>query len=244
MIRIFLINTILLFAAMVPAWAQFGDFFEQLKAFGIEQPRGLSELSDMKIESGLKEALQVGTQNAANLTGQLDGFLGNEAIKILMPEKLQTLDQALRMVGYGSQLDEFVVSMNRAAEQAVPLAKPIFEDAIKQMSFEDVKQIFNGGDTAATDYFKEKTSDELAVAFRPKVEQTMNQVGVTQQYKELVGRYSAIPFVKSEMFDLDQYVVNGGLDGLFHVLAEEERKIRTDPTARVTDLLKEVFAKK
>lgn len=198
----------------------------------------------MKIESGLREALKVGTQNAANITGQLDGFLGNEAIKIMMPEKLQTLDSALRMVGFGPKLDEFVVSMNRAAEQAAPLAKPIFEEAITQMSFEDVKRIFEGGDTAATDYFKEKTSNKLAAAFRPKVEEAMSQVGVTQQYKELVGRYSAIPFVKSEMFDLDQYVVNGGLDGgLFHVLAEEEQKIRTDPTARVTDLLQEVFAK-
>ena len=239
MIRILLL-TIFVFLNAAPTFAQLGDVLEGLKDLGKSQQGGLS---NEKIASGLKEALQVGTQNTVELTGKLDGYLGNEAIKILMPEKLQTLDKGLRAVGYGPKLDEFVVSMNRAAERAAPLAKPIFTDAIKQMTFEDAQKILNGGDTAATDYFKGKTSDKLATVFRPEVETAMNQVGVTAQYKELVGRYESIPFVKTEMFDLDQYVVNKSMDGLFHVLAEEESKIRTNPAARVTDLLKEVFAK-
>jgi hypothetical protein len=160
-----------------------------------------------------------------------------------MPEKLQTLEKGLRLVGYGPQVDEFVLSMNRAAERAAPAAKQIFWDAIGEMTFDDARKILTGGDTAATQYFKGKTTDRLTSAFRPVVDQAMNEVGVTRQYKELVGRYQAIPFAKSESLDIDHYVVTKALDGLFYVVGEEERKIRTNPAARVTDLLKEVFAK-
>ncbi len=219
------------------ASAQFGELLEQ---FGMGKPSGLSE---SKIVSGLKEALQIGTEKTVSLTGQLNGFFGNEAIKILMPEKLQTLETALRTVGYGPKVDEFVVSMNRAAEEAAPLAGPIFREAIEQMSFEDAKRILNGGDTAATDYFKAKTGEKLAVAFLPKVEQATSKVGVTAQYKALVGQYQTIPFMQPVLFDPDEYVVVKSLDGLFHVLGEQERKIRQDPAARVTDLLQEVFGK-
>ena len=240
---------VVLLCVSAPAWAQFGDILGGLKDLGLTQEGNLnkekiiSSLSKNKIASGLKEALQVGTQNTVNLTGKLNGFLENEAIKILMPQQLQSLDQALRLVGYGPQVDDFVTKMNRAAEQAAPLAQPIFQDAIKSMSFADVNNILHGGDTAATDYFQAKTSKQLEAAFRPVVEKTMNQVGVVAQYKELVGRYQAIPFVKTHTFDLDHYVVDKSLNGLFTVLSEEERKIRTDPTAQVTDLLKEVFSK-
>ena len=201
-------------------------------------------LSDAKIASGLKEALKVGTENTVNLTGKMDGYLKNEAIKILMPEKLRTLETGLRAVGYGPKLDEFVLSMNRAAERAAPAAKQIFWDAIGAMTFDDAQKILKGSDTAATQYFRDKTSDKLTAAFRPTVEQATNEVGVTRQYKDLVGRYQAIPFAKSESLDVDHYVVTKALDGLFHVLGEEEKKIRTNPTARVTDLLKEVFGQK
>ena len=210
------------------------------KGLGLEQP---SKLSDAKIVSGLKEALQIGTENAVTLTGRLDGYFRNQAIKIPMPEKLHTLERGLRIMGYGPQVDEFVLSMNRAAERAAPFAKQIFWDAIGEMSFDDARKILTGGDTAATEYFKAKTTDKLVVAFRPVVGQSMDEVGVARQYKELVGLVQGIPFVKSETFDVDQYVVTKALDGLFHVVGEEERKIRTDPMARVTDLLKEVFAK-
>lgn len=236
MIRALAVGAIVLVTA-APASAQLGRI---LRGLGLGRPGGLN---DAKIASGLKEALQIGTQNAVNLTGRLDGYFRNEVIKILMPEKLQTLEKGLRLVGYGPRVDEFVLSMNRAAERAAPRAKAIFWDAIGEMSFEDARKILNGGDTAATDYFQDKTTDRLAAAFRPVVDKAINEVGVTRRYKELIGRYEAIPFVTSERFDIDQYVVTKALGGLFYVVGEEERKIRTNPTARVTDLLKEVFAK-
>jgi hypothetical protein len=234
--RIFAIIVIILLIAF-PASAQLDRLF---KGFGLGGQKGLS---DAKISSGLKEALKVGTENTVALTGKNDGYFLNQAIKILMPEKLQNLEKGLRLVGYGPQLDEFVLSMNRAAEKAAPFAKQIFWDAIGEMSFEDVRKIFSGHETAATDYFKGKTSDKLASIFTPIVDKAMSEVGITRQYKDLVGRYETIPFVKKETFDIDDYVVTKALDGLFHVLGEEERKIRTNPAARVTDLLKEVFGR-
>jgi len=234
--RILVIGMIVLLSSLTPASAQF-DF---LKILGLGRKGGLS---DVKIGAGLKEALTIGTENTVNLTGKTDGFFKNAAIKILMPEKLKTLEKGLRMVGYGPQLDEFVLSMNRAAEQAAPFAKDIFLNAIGEMTFDDARKILSGGDTAVTDYFKGKTTDKLTVAFRPVVEKTMNEVGVTRQYKDLVGRFQAIPFMNSEAFNIDSYVVKKTLDGMFHVLGQEEKKIRTDPAARVTDLLKQVFAK-
>jgi len=221
----------------LPASAQLDQI---LKGLGISQKSGLS---DVKIASGLKEALKIGTQNAVNLTGRLDGYFMNQAIKILMPEKLRTMEKGLRALGLGSQVDEFILSMNRAAERAAPAAKSIFWDAIGEMTFEDARKILGGGNTAATDYFKAKTTDKLTVAFKPAVDQAMNEVGVTRQYKELVGKFQSIPFMKSESYDIDQYVVAKALDGLFYVVGEEEKKIRTNPAARVTDLLKEVFGK-
>ena len=202
-----------------------------------------NELSDEKITSGLKEALRVGTDNAVRSTGRPDGYFGNEAIKVLMPEKLRTLEKGLRAIGYGPDVDEFVLSMNRAAERAAPHAKAIFWDAILELSFEDARQIFSGGETAATDYFRDKTTDKLVGAFTPVIEEAMDEVGVTRQYNQLVGRARAIPFLKSEFVDINEYVVSKALEGLFYVLAEEERKIRKDPAARITELLKEVFGK-
>ena len=236
MIRVIVFSIILLLSAM-PASAQFEQI---LKGLTSGQQSGLS---DVKIGSGLKEALQVGTENTVKLTGKTDGYFMNQAIKILMPEKLRSLEKGVRAVGYGPQVDEFVLSMNRAAEQAAPLAKEIFFDAIGEMTFDDAQKILSGGDTSATDYFKTKTTNKLTTAFSPVVEQAMNEVGVNRQYKELVGRFQSIPFMKSETLDINHYVVTKALDGLFLVLGEEERKIRTNPAARVTDLLKEVFAK-
>ena len=218
--------------------ALWGDLIK--KGLGVG---GKSGLSEAKIGNGLKEALKVATQNTVNLTGQKDGYFANQAIKILMPKRLGRLEKPLRMVGYGPQVDEFVLSMNRAAERAAPSAKKIFGDAVAQMTFDDAKKVLNGGDTAATDYFKGKTTDKLTAAFRPVVEKSMNEVGVTRKYKEMVGRYEAIPFSKDIAFDPDQYVVEKAMDGLFYVLGQEEKKIRSNPAARVNDLLKEVFGK-
>ena len=198
----------------------------------------------MKVDAGLKQALQVATEKSVSLTGRPNGYFSNQAIKILMPEKLQTVESGLRMVGYGPQVDEFVLSMNRAAEQAAPAAKKIFTDAITGMTFDDAKKILSGGNTSATEFFKAKTTDKLTVAFRPVVDKTMAQTGVVQQYQALMGRFDAIPFVQSQTFDIDGYVVGKALDGLFHVIGEQETLIRTNPAARTTELLREVFATK
>ena len=214
---------------------------QSLKTLGL--PRSGNVLDESTIAAGLKEALRVGTDNAVGLTGKLDGYFRNQAIKIVMPDQLQTFEKGLRTFGFGSQVDDFVMSMNRAAERAAPQAKQIFLDAIKEMTFADAKTILNGSQTSATDYFKGKTTDKLAVAFRPQVEKAMNEVGVTKQYKELVGHFKAIPFAKTDLIDIDQYVLRKSLDGLFVMVAEEERDIRTNPTARVTNPLKEVFGK-
>ena len=171
-----------MWAAASPASAQLDQV---LKGLG-----GLSSagggLSDVKIGSGLQEALKVGTGNAVVQTSAVDGFLLNKAIKILMPKTLQNIEKPLRLVGYGPKIDEFVVGMNRAAEKAVPFAKEIFWDAIGQMTFDDAKKILNGSDTAATDYFKSKTTKKLQAAFLPSVTDVMNQVGVNRQYNELI----------------------------------------------------------
>ena len=219
-----------------PAVAQLDRFLK-----GFPQLPPAQELGDVKIGAALKEALQVGTENAVSLTGRTDGYFLDQAIKILMPERLRSLESGLRLVGYGPQVDELVLSMNRAAERAAPHAKEIFWDAIGDMTIDDARRILGGGDTAATDYFKGKTTDRLTAAFRPVVERTMGEAGVTRQYKDLIGRAQAVPFLKLDAFDLDRYVVGKALAGLFHVVAEEEKKIRTNPAARVTDLLRDVF---
>jgi hypothetical protein len=226
----------LVLGAAGPASAQFDKYLK-----GLGGLTGGGGLSDAKIGSGLQEALRVGTENAVLQTGTLDGFLRNQAIKILMPRPLQTIEQPLRLVGYGPQIDEFVVGMNRAAEKSVPFAKKIFWDAIGQMTFDDARKILNGSDTAATDYFKSKTSKKLHAGFRPSVEQVMNDVGVNRQYNDLIGRYKSVPFAQSITFDVNEYVTEKATDGLFFVVAQEEKKIRTNPAARVNDLLREVF---
>jgi len=224
--------------ATSPASAQVDQF---LRSFGIGQQ---SSLPVVKVDAGLKQALQVATEKSVSLTGRPNGYFGNAAIKILMPEKLQTVESSLRMVGYGPQVDEFVLSMNRAAEQAAPAAKKIFIDAITGMTFDDARKILSGGNTSATEFFKAKTTDQLTVAFRPVVDKTMAQTGVVQQYQALMGWFDAIPFVRSQTFDIDGYVVGKALDGLFHVIGEQETLIRTNPAARTTELLREVFATK
>ena len=203
-----------------------------------------SGVTDSKASAGLKEALEVATEKAASLTGRPNGYFGDAAIKILMPAKLQTMQEGLRAVGYGPQIDEFVLSMNRAAEQAAPAAKQIFTHTITTMSFDDAKKILTGSNTAATDYFKAKTTDQLTAAFHPVIDKSMSEVGVTRQYQALVGKFDTIPFAKTQSFDLDNYVTGKALDGLFHVVGEQEELIRTNPAARTTVLLQEVFAKK
>jgi hypothetical protein len=213
--------------------------WEQIFKKATSQPA--STLSNDKIASGLKEALQVSTSRAVASTGRPDGFLKNEAIKILLPDKLRNASRTLRLVGMGPQLDELEVGMNRAAEQATPKAKQIFLNALSQMTINDARQIFSGGDTAATDYFRSKSSADLAAAFGPIVHNSLQNVGVVQQYDALLRNPIASTVVRTQNFDLDKYVVGKTLDGLFFTLGQEEKKIRTNPAAQTTTLLKEVF---
>lgn len=198
---------------------------------------------DATTVSGLKEALSIGTENAVKNVSQPDGYLGNKMIKILMPEKIQKVADVLKMAGYQQQVDDFIMSMNRAAEKAAPQATSYFVDAIKEMTFEDATKILNGGNTAATQFFKNKTQDKLYASFKPIISTSMSEVGVTRSYKAMMGQYESLPFMGKEAMDLDHYVTNKSLDGLFYMIGQEEKKIRTDPAARVTDLLKSVFGK-
>jgi len=201
-------------------------------------------LSDSQIGSGLKEALSVGTQKAVKLVSRPGGYLDNEAIKILLPKSLQPAEKVLRAAGQGPRIDEFIASMNHAAESAAPEAASIFGDAVKEMTIDDARRLLNGGDTSITDYFKEKTSAKLAAAFRPHVEAAMSANGVTQKYEELKGSAPKLPFGMGSGggFDINTYVVNGALNGLFYMLAQQEKEIRSNPAARSTSLLKQVFS--
>jgi hypothetical protein len=201
----------------------------------------VSSLSTEKISAGLKEALKVSTSRAVASTGRPDGFLKNEAIKILLPEKLRNANRGLRLVGMGPQLDELEIGMNRAAEQATPKAKEIFLNALSQMTIDDARKILSGSDTAATEYFRAKSSADLATAFTPIVNDSLQNVGVVRQYNQVMQNPLASGLARSQSFDLNKYVVGKTLDGLFYTLGQEEKKIRTNPAAQTTSLLKEVF---
>ncbi len=236
--RIFFITVLCLLLA-VPAEAGFLD-----KLFkGVTGQSEESTLEEGTIVDGLREALSVATRNAVGQVSAVDGYFGNPEIRIPFPEKIQNVADVLGKVGFQRQVDDFVLSMNRAAEKAAPKAASIFIDAVKGMTIEDARGILNGGDTAATEYFREKTFEKLYDAFKPQVSESMDSVGVTRSYKAVMDRYSAIPFMESENYDLDHYVTSKALDGLFYMLGEEEKKIRTDPAARVTELLKKVFGR-
>jgi hypothetical protein len=190
---------------------------------------------------GLREALRVGTERATASTSTVDGFLGNELIRIALPEQMTTMTAALRAAGMGDQVDELDVAMNRAAEQAAGEARAVFWEQISSMTVNDALDIVNGSDTAATDYFRERTSDSLRARFQPIVAEKIQTVGLYQTYKPLADSFNAMPFVTTPAVDLESYVTEGALDGLFTVLGEEEQKIREDPVARSTDLLRRVF---
>ncbi len=226
----------LFLALAVPASAQFGKIFD-----GLSKQSGPSE---SKSASGIKEALQLGIEHAVALTGSTDGYFKNELIKILLPEKIRNGEKLLRMAGLGPKIDEFELSMNRAAEKSAPAATSIFKEAIAKMTFDDARKLITGGNTSATNFFKEKTTPDLTAAFTPIVTEAMEATGVVQQYKQLTGNIPALPFMKSDSFNINKYVVGKALDGLFLMVGEEEKKIRTNPAAQITPLLKEVFGKR
>lgn len=233
--------TIVLALSSTFATAQLDDILK--KADAALEHRDTSGLSDDKIIAGLKQALSVSTSKAVATTGKPDGFLKNAAIKIVLPPKLETVGRGLRMLGMGGKVDELEVGMNRAAEQATPQAKQIFLASLKKMTFDDARHILTGNDTAATEYFKRTSSADLTTAFAPIVHQSMEHVGVVQQYDRVI-KSAPVGGALAGEFDLDKYVVGKTLDGLFYELGEEEKKIRKDPAAQTTALLKEVFGKK
>jgi hypothetical protein len=215
-----------------------GDFFRNI--FGSSG----GKLSDSKIIRGLKEALEIGTGNAVEMVSKLDGYYKNPDIKIPLPKAVQKVETVMIAMGYGSQVEEFSRTMNRAAERAAPEAKALFWNAIKEITFEDARTILKGKDNEATLYFEGKTRGRLHELFMPIVHTAMEGVGVTRKYQELHASLSKIPFADRLNLDLDQYVTEKALDGLFYMVSEEERKIRKDPAARVTRLLKDVFGSK
>lgn len=220
------------------AQAGFEDFFKGVKDVFTQS----GALSDSDITAGLKEALSVGTGNAVAEVGRVGGYLDNPQIRIPLPGGVEKAEKLLRLAGYGSQVDAFSQSMNRAAEAAAPHAKELFWQAIREMSIDDARQILGGGETAATDYFKSKTSVKLQKIFTPIVHDSLAEVGATRYFQDLNGKLKTLPFGESMGFDLDSYVTDGALDGLFYVVGEEERKIRRNPAARTSDLLKKVFS--
>lgn len=229
------------------AHADWGKMLDDLKSAGEsllsgEQSTG-SSLDTNTVISGLKEALSVGSKRAIDSISQTDGYLGNPQIRIPLPPQVEKVGDLMRKVGMSGLADEFQTSMNRAAEDAAPEATSIVIDAIKNMSIEDARTILNGPDDAATQYFREQTSGRLTTLFRPSIEQSLDQVGSTRYYNQLNDRVASVPVVGENLnVNLPDYVTEKALDGLFTMLAVEEKKIRENPAARTTELLKKVFS--
>lgn len=210
-------------------------------------PTTTQSLTQDQMAGGLKEALGKGVTQAVTTLGRQNGFLGDAAVKILMPPSLQKAEKALRTLGQGALADEFITSMNRAAEQAVPEAAAVLGDSIKQMTIMDAKSIVTGGNTAATDYFRRTSETTLRERLLPIVQSATAKAGVTASYKQMSARASkslgpvAGAMLGAQMPDLDTYIANKALDGLFLKIAEQETLIRQNPVARTTDLLRQVF---
>jgi hypothetical protein len=200
-------------------------------------------LSTDQIAEGLRQALELAASKAISIVGKPDGFLDNEAIRILLPPKLQSVGKAMRLIGEGDTVDDLEIGMNRAAERATPRAKQIFQDAARNITFRDARHILAGGDMAASEYFEHTCSADLTTAFSPIVHSALQRAGVLKKYDHVIKMAPAGNAIANE-FDLDKYVVGKTLDGIFYELGQEEVKIRTTPTAQTTPLLKELFVRK
>jgi hypothetical protein len=201
----------------------------------------LDRITDRDASAGLRAALEKGAQAAVANLGRTDGFLGNAAVKIPLPPSLQRAESLMRRVGMGRHADELVTTLNRAAEAAVPEARQLLVDSVKKMSVQDAKGILTGGDTSATDYFRRSTSDRLHDRFLPIVRKSTERVGLAQKYNEYAQQGVAFGLVKKEEANLDEYVTQKALDGLFVMIAEEEKKIRKDPVQAGSAILRKVF---
>ena len=200
-------------------------------------------LTDNDIAGALKDALTVGSENVVSQLSAAGGFNSDPKIHIPLPESLTTVQETMNKFGMGSSLNNLELKLNEAAEVATEKAKPLFINAIKQLTWDDVKNILNGPDDAATQYFKSKMSAPLSTEMKPVVEDSLNQVGAIKSYDNIMGKYKSLPLVPDVQADLTQHVLDKGVDGIFYYLALEEGKIRNDPAKRTTELLKKVFGK-
>ena len=201
----------------------------------------LERITSSEAASALKTALEKGSQAAVTALGRTDGFLGNPQVRIPMPESAQRAEQLMRRVGMGRYADELVVTMNRAAEAAVPEAKQLLIDSVRKMTLNDAKGILTGGETAGTEYFKRTTRDQLHQRFLPIVQRSTAKVQLAQRYEMYADRAAAFGLVKKEDADIDAYVTRKALDGLYFMVAEEEKKIRKDPVGTGSAIVKKVF---
>ncbi len=202
-----------------------------------------STLSSSDIAAGLKEALSVGIDKGSAQASATNGYFKNPLIKILFPPEAQKVEAQLRKLGFNKQVDEFELSLNRSAEDAAKKAKPVFIKAITQMTIPDAINILRGDSTAATQYLRKSSGQQLVTEFTPVIDSTLKKNNATKYYSELVGVYNKLPFVQKVNPDLTQYATNKAVDGLFVLVAQQEKSIRENPAARVTDLLKKVFSK-
>ena len=200
------------------------------------------QLTTNDVIGGLKEALIQGISNGSDIASQVDGYLGNPQIKIPFPPDVKKVEDKLRQIGLGNEVDKFITSLNRGAEKAAKEAKPIFISAIKSMTIDDAWGILKGEPNAATEYLKRTTSDQLYEKFNPVIKSSLDEVNATKYYGDIINTYNKIPFVEKVNPDLDDYATLQAMDGLFYLIEQEEAKIRKDPVARVTDLMKRVFA--
>jgi len=207
------------------------------KAISTDQPPTTAEVGE-----GLKEALINGISKGSDLVSQLDGYFKNAEIKIPFPPEVKKVEDRLRQAGFGSEVDKFVLSLNRGAEDAAKEAKPIFIAAIKQMTIQDAWGILKGEPDAATQFLKRTTTSQLKEKFKPVIQNSLNKVNATKYYGDLVNTYNKIPLVQKVNPNLDDYATDRAIEGLFVMIAKEEKNIRHDPLARTTDLLKKVFA--
>lgn len=216
------------FAALVMTWS----------AAAVGQ---LDRITNKDAVAGLKAALEKGSQAAVAELGRSDGYLGNAKVKIPLPDSLTRAEAMMRRIGMGKYADELILTMNRAAEAAVPEARQLFVDSIRKMTVQDAKGVLTGGETAGTEYFKRTTSDQLQKRFLPIVKKATEKVGLAQKYNEYAGRGAELGLVKKEQANLDEYVTQRALEGLYLMVAEEEKKIRRDPVGAGTDILRKVF---
>lgn len=214
-----------------------------LRSFGEESGKE-TDLPVEKIGAGLRDALRVSSENVVKQLGRVDGFNKDSAIHIPLPQQLNMVKSVLAKAGMSGMFDDLELKLNRAAEQAVPKAKKLFGKAITEMTFDDVKRIYGGPEDAATQYFRSKMSSSLSAEMRPVVKNSLAEVGAVGAYDNVMAQYSSIPFVPEVKADLTDYVLEKGVDGIFHYMVVEEAAIRQNPAKRTTDLLKLVFGAK